>query len=243
MTTAIEFKTALESTLERVWAAAMRGGNGHRSSTKTNILHAEFMRYFMTMPEMSGTVIYVEDGSGVRPPQLSVPDMFDGTFNVDAAIYKNNELKAVILFKAPLTSLNKNRFNTINSAMGELNRIVGNPKNQHVDVFFVNLCPTLAPCKQPSSENMRIEHTAFLKLNEYRDRIGLPHFYHGQFHDITLPYDMTLFQNRTTINLPALRHAILFEKTQYCKIHDDAVQTLQNMTNRLIQLNQTDPNC
>lgn len=238
MATAIEFKTALESTLERVWKAAMSSGNGHRSSTKTNILHAEFMRHFMTMPEMAGTVIYVEDGSGQRAPQLSVPDMFEGTFNVDAAIYKNDELKAVILFKAPLTSLNKNRFNAINSAMGELNRIVGNPKNQNVDVFFVNLCPTLAPYKQPGSENMRIEQTAFLKLNEYRDRIGLPAFYHGQFHDITLPYDVTLFQNKTSINLPALRYGILHEKTQYCKILDEAVTTLESMTNRLIELNQ-----
>ena len=108
--------------------------NGNRSNKRTTALHKGIMELYLE---------YRND------PQLSIKyeykiQCFWGkTFNCDAVIFKNGEIESVFLFKLHQASILKNLFNSLNTTIGEIFRIVGSDNyiKQPFNMVFLEFMP------------------------------------------------------------------------------------------------------
>ena len=108
---------------------------------------------------------------------------YGNNFKVDIRIKdkKTKELHSVILVKAIISSLQKNRANYTNTTIGEYYRVVG--KNPNTNVFYITILPNKIP-NYVSDKLTRLEdkESSFVDLS--KTNINLDNAYYG-----TITYD------------------------------------------------------
>ena len=74
-----------------------------------------------------------------------VPCSYGDVFNVDVVIFKKGtvEIKVLILVKALVSSVGKNKFNNANTSIGEHFRVKG--RNEYDNVLFITFCCRKTP--------------------------------------------------------------------------------------------------
>jgi len=109
---------------------------------------------------------------------------YGNNFKVDIRIKdkKTKELHSVILVKAIISSLQKNRANYTNTTIGEYYRVVG--KNPNTNVFYITILPNKIP-NYVSDKLTRLEdkESSFVDLST--TNINLDNAYYG-----TITYDI-----------------------------------------------------
>lgn len=168
----------LNHTMFRTWEfiASLNGNN--RSSTKTDYLHYSAKDILLNsfgdnkkkFDDLKFEFIVETDNAVTKKTKsiTMVEDIVGGVFNVDIIIKKDDKIHTVFLLKSSLTSINKNRFNSINSIIGEINRFYGNPDNQNINLVFINLTPEETFVKN-SDNKLKKEIVNYIGLNTILD--------------------------------------------------------------------------
>ena len=106
-----------------------------RSSKRTDILHSLINLYLKDKQDNDLYEIKFEQ---------SLSCFYGTTFDVDVVLYKNKKIDSVFLFKMPQTSILKNRYNLLNTKVGELFRLTGSEqyKQDSFNIIFWEMFPT-----------------------------------------------------------------------------------------------------
>lgn len=165
-------------TMFRTWEFTSSINGNNRSSTKTDFLHYTTKDILLTslgdnkkkFDELNFEFVVETDNALTKKTKsiTVVRDIVGGVFNVDIIIKKNDNIHTVFLLKSSLTSINKNRFNSINSIIGEINRFYGNPENQNINLVFINLTPEETFVKN-SNHKLKKEVVNYIGLNTLLD--------------------------------------------------------------------------
>lgn len=176
----------LNHTMFRTWEFTTSINGNNRSSTKTDFLHYtskdvllnSLGDYKKKFDELKFEFIVETDNALTKKTKsiTSVKDIVGGVFNVDILINKDDKIHTVFLLKSSLTSINKNRFNSINSIIGEINRFYGNPENQNINLVFINLTPEETFVKN-SDHKLKKEVVNYIGLNTLLDNDLNPQTY------------------------------------------------------------------
>ena len=182
--------------------------NGSRKSDRTDEMHEGLVS------EIEKLIPNLHDDYIVEF-EKPVPCSYGNTFKVDVRIKdKNtNELHSVILVKAIVSSVQKNRANYANTSVGEYHRVVG--KNPKTKVFFVTIIPNEIPNYSAGKlKGLQKKTSSFVDLNE--TGIHLENAHYG-----TITYDVegvdyttkeTFFNTLTSDNVKNVK-SDLFEKS------------------------------
>lgn len=195
-----EIEAKISHMLQKVWHFSFQTAGNHKSNAKTDELHEkwekiiyssfgdyedryrDFFQLHTEKAKLCGTTNKIAD----------IQDMYEQKFNVDLLMKKGEAVNTVFLLKAPLTSINKNRYNYIGNLMGEVCRFYGNEENLNTELVFVNFIP-----KQNfviDSDNCRKETTRFLSFTgaEVLKKAPITERVKSLIHEINIEYDLRL---------------------------------------------------
>lgn len=148
------------------------GKQGNRSTGKTDILHAGLRESILdsfgntkNQFENRFSVKAEEAGVSGKTQRLKVKDCFGSSFNVDLMLFDHLYARpdTVMLTKACMFSLNKNRHNYAAKALGETQRILAAECNKNMTVLAFNFVPKYSFAKH--GEELRCEKVNPLGFN------------------------------------------------------------------------------
>lgn len=148
-------KNHLAITIKKMWKFAFTLEGNNRSSSKTDLLHASlenvlkdsFGDYKDVFIDNFELIAEKENVNSKKTNRINqIKDIFGSTFKVDMLMLNklDNSLNTVFLLKAPLTSINKNRYNSVLNNFGEIDRFYGNPENKDIELVFINFTPKVS---------------------------------------------------------------------------------------------------
>lgn len=194
-------------TMKKMWEFSFTEDGNNRSSAKTDYLHAQWERI---LNECFGDhkdlfnhhfslVVEKESASSKKTNQIKqIKDIFGGNFKIDMLMNHEGNPHTVFLLKAPLTSLNKNRFNAVLNNFGEIDRFYGNPDNLDIELVFVNFTPLKTFTLETKKNSVKMEAVQYLGLNQDDDgncpKEKLPKLQEvkDKVHEIHIDYDLNL---------------------------------------------------
>ena len=123
-----------------------------RSSNRTKPLHDAVLREVLNVkPDLAHLTPAFE---------YKILDAYGKEFTLDIALLtSSNEVEVAILVKALNSSVQKNIKNYANTTVGEAARCMYGP-NPPKKVYFITLCPRIAPCFNKAGEVTRFDHVA-----------------------------------------------------------------------------------
>lgn len=177
----------------------------NRSSSKTDVLHSLFENliysafggysdHYKAYFPMNVEKLKIKSNKSNKIRKIK--DMYDKDFHVDISLNdENGNLNSVFLLKAPLTSINKNVYNMINSNFGEINRFFGNREHKNCKLIFVNFIPVQSFFA--NGENLENEKTKYIGLTDGGDESPLAKSilqeeYKKNIHCIDIHYNLEL---------------------------------------------------
>lgn len=164
-------KLKLAHLLNRIWKFSFAQEGNNRSTSKTDLLHHGLKMiilnslhdYRINFEERFDFVHEASNGEATK--RIFVRDIFDNKFNVDLLIKdKQDKNKYIILIKMPLTSINKNKYNSALNQFGEIMRIFGCEENKEAKLIFLNVEPDLTFVK--SKDKLTIERVDHIYLTK-----------------------------------------------------------------------------
>ena len=141
--------------------------NGSRKSDRTDELHSSIVSC------ISDRVENFHENFSVRY-ESKIPCVYGNTFSVDIAICDKDtgKLHTVVLAKAFVSSVQKNRANNANTSIGEICRILG--ANPDVNVFFVTYIANSIPnYKGDICNRMNKKDSSYIDLDKVFDDINI----------------------------------------------------------------------
>lgn len=140
-------QTQVEQLLTNIWRFVYESANNNRSSKKTDMLHAGVADMLLqTISQRPTLKLRTETSSS----KISIPDCYNGCFDVDLAIYDANyNVHTAIPVKMNMVSINKNRFNNANTIIGETARSIP-ACDPNRNVLFINFTPEITLCETNS---------------------------------------------------------------------------------------------
>lgn len=144
-----EIELKISQMLQKVWHFSFQEIGNHKSNAKTDELHEKWEKIiyssFGDYEDKYKSLFELQTekarACGTTNKLIEVQDMYEQKFNVDLLMKKGKDIDTVFLLKAPLTSINKNRYNYISNLLGEACRFYGNEKNLSTQLVFVNFIP------------------------------------------------------------------------------------------------------
>ena len=182
--------------------------NGSRKADRTDEMHEGLVS------EIEKLIPNLHDDYIVEF-EKPVPCAYGNNFKVDVRIKDKhtNKLHSVILVKAIVSSLQKNRANYANNSVGEWFRVSG--KNPNTKIFFITILPNVIPNYVGGKlRNLEKKTSSFVDL--YKTEKNLENAYYG-----TITYDVgevdyttkeTFFNTLTSDNVKNVK-SDLFEKS------------------------------
>lgn len=161
--------------MKKMWLFSFNEYGNNRSSTKTDLLHSSwenvlkdsFGDYKDLFVESFGLDVEKENvGSNKTNRIKQIVDIFGSKFKVDMLMTHNGNLHTVFLLKAPLTSINKNRYNSALNNFGEIDRFYGNVENHTIELVFVNFIPKETFTIDDTKKSIKKECVKYLGLNQ-----------------------------------------------------------------------------
>ncbi len=147
--------------IEEIWRFVFKKNGNERSSGKTNILHESFINLIKEEVIDLKNLFFKVENNGIRINDIL--DVHNRLFNVDAII-KSFENDFVFLMKAPISSINKNKYNYNNGLIGEVFRFYGNENNINKKLVFINVVPNNTFRKDNKTKKIVLENTNHLSL-------------------------------------------------------------------------------
>ena len=137
----------IATAMKKMWLFSFNEHGNNRSSAKTDLLHTSwenalkdsFGDYKDLFVGNFGLTVEKENIGSKKTDRIKqIVDIFGSKFKVDMLMTHNDNIHTVFLLKAPLTSINKNRYNSALNNFGEIDRFYGNIENQKIELVFVN---------------------------------------------------------------------------------------------------------
>lgn len=167
--------TEFKDNINTIVREAYKSMTSCRSNKKTNILHYIFnnniilwlwknqLQFHKNYELLTETNFWSSSTSKIR-----IKDIFNNNFAIDWALKnKNNwKLEYVFLLKSAISSINKNRYNSFNSLVGEMNRFYWNEENKDIKLVFVNILPNNTFIFNWEIGEIKIEKVNTLKLQD-----------------------------------------------------------------------------
>jgi hypothetical protein len=165
----------IANAMRQMWQFSFKENGNNRSSSKTDLLHTSwenvlkdsfgdhkdlFEKHFELVVEKE------EPGSKKTNKIQHINDIFGGKFKVDMLMTHQDKIHTVFLLKAPLTSINKNRYNAALNIFGEIDRFYGNVDNKEIELVFVNLTPKATFITDNKNSAIKKEDVKYLGLNQ-----------------------------------------------------------------------------
>tara|TARA_B100000902_G_C27259387_1_gene889776 strand:+ start:132 stop:743 length:612 start_codon:yes stop_codon:yes gene_type:complete len=144
--------------------------NGSRKADRTDEMHEGLVS------EIKKLIPNLHDDYIVEFEE-PVPCTYGNSFKVDVRIKNRHtgKLHSVILVKAIISSVQKNRANYANTSVGEYHRVVG--KNPETKVFFITIIPNVIPNYVGGKlRNLENKATSFVDLNEIDIHLKNAHY-------------------------------------------------------------------
>lgn len=202
--------------LKKMWEFSFESEGNNKSSTKTDQLHSAWQTIFQTSlgslePQYKasfGTIIETVGHAG-KTNRIMLGDIFkaDDGFNVDVVVEqlisrspRAARVIAVHLLKAPLTSINKNSYNSAGSVYGEICRFFGNDDNRNTDAVFITFVPRETFVISEKTGAVKVEKVlyrtltdmAYDKRSTVKDKLPFDPAIKQRVHSITIRYDLVL---------------------------------------------------
>lgn len=234
---------SLAAGIQKMWSFVYQQKGNNRSSSKTDDLHAKlesviyssfgsYIDHYKTYFSMSVEKLRVKHNKSNKIKK--VKDMFGKNFNVDMSLEdKNGNLHTIFLLKAPLTSLNKNTFNMINSHFGEIIRFFGNPENKHCKLVFVNFIPV--ETFSLNGKCLKKEKVNYIGLtqgdvNSPLQKSIIQEEYKRNIYNIDIHYDLELGVDLKDIHDEEMLKKVitLVQHRQFIKLKSDTLKPLYN---------------
>ena len=171
----------ISTVMKRIWEFSLLQNGNNRSSAKTDLLHNSWSNIFINSFGDYGdlfndnfqlTVEKEKIGKNTTSQIKGIIDIFGNTFKVDMLLTNEQKPHTIYLLKAPLTSINKNRYNSALNLFGEIQRFYGNPQNIDVELVFVNFTPKETFTRN-ENKDLKREVVQYLGLNR-DDKGGCP---------------------------------------------------------------------
>lgn len=165
----------IATAMRKMWQFSFVQHGNNRSSAKTDLLHKSwenvlkdsFGDYQDLFVNNFGLVVEKENTGSKKTQRIKqIVDIFGSKFKVDMLMTHNENIHTVFLLKAPLTSINKNRYNSVLNNFGEIDRFYGNPENKDIELVFVNLTPRESFVIEDKKKSIKNENVQYLGLNQ-----------------------------------------------------------------------------
>lgn len=165
----------IATAMRKMWQFSFDEHGNNRSSAKTDLLHKSwenvlkdsFGDYQDLFVNNFGLVVEKENTGSKKTDRIKqIVDIFGSKFKVDMLMTHNENIHTVFLLKAPLTSINKNRYNSALNNFGEIDRFYGNPENKNIELVFVNLTPKETFTVDDKKNSIKNETVQYLGLNQ-----------------------------------------------------------------------------
>ena len=240
----IEIKVCNEisTTMKRMWEFSFAEDGNNRSSGKTDFLHLSwenilkdsfgdfkdlFVEHFSLMVEK-------ESVKSTKTNQIKqIQDIFGSTFKVDMVITHQQKIHTVFLLKAPLTSINKNRYNSAVCNFGEIDRFYGNHENVDIELVFVNFLPLETFTIDNKNNAIKNEKVKYLGLkqdgrgNRPIDKIPKSKEIKDKVHEIHIDYKLNFGVNFSEIKKLAELKNLISEKQVCVSLLPNALSELK----------------
>ena len=220
-----------------IWGFCFETPGNNRSSAKTDLLHGQWRAIFQAAfgslessylaAFETATETQSQKGTTVR---IAVGDIFKASsgFNVDILVRtkvdtgSKQQIVAVHLLKAPLTSINKNTNNNAGAVCGEICRFYGNDHNREIGMVFVNLVPrqTFAISEKGGGATVEQVKTKPLDAISYdgrqtiKDKLPVDGELKNLIHSIEIHYDIVfddVVEIKTKVDLAKAVNAKAFK--------------------------------
>ncbi len=247
-----KIKSSLSFAMKKMWQFSFDTSGNNRSSGKTDYLHNQwgkilelsFGDYEDVFRDNFELVVEKEKtGSNTTNQIKKIIDIFGKHFKVDMLLNHNDKIHTVFLLKAPLTSINKNRFNSCLNLFGEINRFYGNNDNSKIKLVFVNFTPKQTFTKDDKTKTLKTESVQYLGLN--RDDNGespleksvITDKAKENIHEIHIEYSLNLDSSLSNITSENMLKDLINRDTASIKVDSDALNDLKSYIDIFIAQN------
>jgi hypothetical protein len=234
----------IETAMQRMWDFSYSENGNNRSSGKTDYLHksweAILKNSFGDFNDIfdSNFQLLVEKekvGTNKTSQIKEIIDIFGAKFKVDMLLSRGNEPHTVFLLKAPLSSINKNRFNSVLNLFGEIQRFYGNPDNKKIELVFVNFTPKETFTKNDKQKNYKKEIVQYLGLNQDdsgvnkpKDKLILPNEIKNNVHEIHIEYVVNFGVDFSEIKNESSLKELIKSTPKFVTINPPAIKELKD---------------
>lgn len=195
----------IATAMRKMWQFSFNEHGNNRSSAKTDLLHTSwenvlkdsFGDYKDLFMNNFGLVVEKENTGSKKTNRIKqIIDIFGGKFKVDMLMTHQDKIHTVFLLKAPLTSINKNRYNSVLNNFGEIDRFYGNVENKDIELVFVNLTPKNTFTFDDKKKSIKKEVVQYLGLNQDDkgnkpiDKLPKEKSIKDKVHEIHIEYDL-----------------------------------------------------
>lgn len=240
-------------TMKRMWEFAFTEDGNNRSSAKTDYLHA---RWEGILNESFGdhkdlfnhhfSLVVEKEGAGSKKTSQikQIEDIFGANFKIDMLMTHEGKPHTVFLLKAPLTSLNKNRYNAALNNFGEIDRFYGNPANLDIELVFVNFTPIKTFTVDTKNNSIKMENVQYLGLNQDdkgnrpKDKLPKPQEIKDKVHEIHIDYDLNLGIDFTEIKTVSELKNLIATKQGFVSLFPGAVDELKQYVEHFLEVNE-----
>ena len=122
--------------------------NGNRSNGRLKILHSSIVEEFLENEKY-----YVKYEHKYKD--------INNKFSIDISLFdkETDKLKVILLIKAPLQSIKKNKYNYSNTNYGEVIRIICSPEfDRDIKIIFINILPSKTYTKHTKKNKYVLEN-------------------------------------------------------------------------------------
>jgi hypothetical protein len=127
----------MKNIINKVLSFNFQKENNNRSSKRTDLLHKSLIDLYL---KTKG----IDEHPDIKVKyEYKIKCFYGKTFDLDAAIFRNDKIETVFLFKLFQTSIIKNIFNSQNTKGGEILRITGSKEylSNKFNIIFFDILP------------------------------------------------------------------------------------------------------
>lgn len=129
---------SIKSIINNVLRFNFEKSNNNRSSKRTDILHKSIIDEYLKSKGLDS------DKSIEVKYEHKIKCFYGKTFSIDAVIFRDGKIETIFLFKMFQTSIIKNIFNSQNTKVGEIFRVIGSKEymESKFNIVFFDIIPT-----------------------------------------------------------------------------------------------------
>lgn len=249
----------IATAMKKMWEFSFTEDGNNRSTTKTDYLHTNwenalndsFGDYKDAFNEYFDLNVEKEQIVSKQTNRIKdIVDIFGSKFKVDMLMSHNSIIHTVFLLKAPLTSINKNRYNSALNNFGEIDRFYGNPENKNIELVFVNFTPKKTFTIDNKNNTIKKEIVQYLGLNKDDngekpiDKLPKSTEIKQKIHEIHIEYELNFSIDLDLITTKDELKKQIKSTPNFVILQDDSIKELKdyikdfiNKNNNVLQIN------